>query len=727
MSDTILAPSRRDLLKAAAAGSLIISFAISARGLAATTAGPAKLNAYLMIAPDGIVTIASHKPEIGQGIKTSLPMLIAEELDADWKNVRITEARLDTPAFGNQATGGSFATTLNWDNLRRVGAAARAMLVQAAAKRWGVPVGEITTAAGIVLHKATGKTATYGSLATMAATETMPDLKSVKLKDAKDFRIIGTKVRQYDGPKIVTGQPLFGIDTRLPGMMYATYVKAPVFKAKVKSANLDAARAIKGVRKVFTVEGGDEIDELLGGVAVVADSWWTAKKARDLLNVQWADHPTSLQSSAGFAKRAAELAKVAPAKMLRSDGDVKAALASATKRLDAFYDYPFAAHATMEPMNCTARFTGNKLEFWAPTQFPDQGRKMVARTLGIREENISVNIVRGGGGFGRRAINDFMIEAAWIAREAGVPIQLIWSREDDIQHDFYRAGGFHQLSAGLDANGKITAWSDHFITYAAEGFFKIDADIPPHEFPGGFVDNYSLGFTEIPLGVPIGPLRAPRSNAFAFAFISFIDELAHAAGKDPLAFQLDMLEGKPILDRVRGKYDPKRAQAVLRLAAEKAGWAGRAKLPKRSAMGIAHWWSHLGYFAEVVQVTVANDGTPKVDKVWVAGDIGSQIINPLNAVNQVQGSVIDGLSVALYQKITIEDGAVVEGNFDTYPLIRMPEAPPVEVHFIKSDNSPTGLGEPSLPPVAPALCNAIFAATGVRLRSQPIDTSLLKA
>ncbi len=320
-----------------------------------------------------------------------------------------------------------------------------------------------------------------------------------------------------------------------------------------------------------------------------------------------------------------------------------------------------------------------------------------------------------------------MVEAAWIAREAGVPVQLIWSREDDIQHDYYRAGGFHYLSAGLDDSGTITAWQNHFITYAAEGFFKIDADIPPHEFPAGLIENYSLGYTEMPLGVPIGPLRAPRSNAFAFSFISFIDELAHAAGKDPLAFQLAMLADKPVMDRVRGKYEPKRAHDVLQMVAERANWAGRSKLPKRTAMGIAQWWSHLGYFAEVVQVTVAADGTPKVDKVWVVGDIGGQIVNPLNAVNQVQGSVIDGLSVALYQKITIEGGAVKEGNFDSYPLIRMPEAPPVDVHFIKSDNAPTGLGEPALPPVAPALCNAIFAATGVRLRSQPINIELLKA
>jgi isoquinoline 1-oxidoreductase beta subunit len=525
----------------------------------------------------------------------------------------------------------------------------------------------------------------------------------------------------------VTGQPLFAIDIRLPGMKFATYTKAPVFKARVKSANLDAARSVKGVHKVFTVAGGDVIDELLPGVAVVADSWWTARQARDLLAVQWEDHPTSAQSSAGFAARAQELAKVAPAKMLRNDGDVAAALNAAAKRLDAFYDYPFAAHATMEPMNCTARFTGGKLEIWTCTQFPDQGRKLVAKTLGIKEDDITVNIVRGGGGFGRRAINDFMVEAAWIAREAGVPVQLIWSREDDLQHDYYRAGGFHQLSAGLDAAGKITAWSDHFITYAAEGFFKIDADIPPHEFPAGLIDNFALGCTEMPLGVPIGPLRAPRSNAFAFSFISFIDELAHAAGKDPLEFQLAMLDGKPVVDKGRGKYDPNRAAAVLRLVADKAGWAARAKLPKRTAMGIAQWWSHLGYFAEVVQVTVAADGSPKVDKVWVAGDIGGQIVNPLNAVNQVQGSVLDGLSVALYQKVTIENGAVVEGNFDTYPLLRMPEAPPVDVHFITSDNPPTGLGEPALPPLAPALGNAIFAATGVRLRSQPIDPALLKA
>ncbi len=718
--------SRRDILKSIAAGSLIIPFAIPARGFAAETAGPAKLNAFLSIAPDGIVTIASRKPEIGQGIKTSLPMLIAEELDADWKNVRIADTRLD-PALGNQMTGGSFATTMGWEELRRVGAAARAMLIAAAAKSWGVPAGELTTETGKVLHKASGKSATYGSLATLASKEAIPDPKSLKLKDPKDFRIIGSNVRQYDGPKIVTGQPLFAIDVRLPGMKYAAYAKAPVFKAKLKSANLDAARAVPGVHKVFTVEGGDVIDELLPGVAVVADSWWTAQKARGLLDIAWADHPTSSQSSEGFAKRALELSKATPTKTIRNDGDVAAALASSAKRHEAAYEYPFAAHATMEPMNCTARFTGDKLEIWTATQFPDPGRKLVAKTLGIKEENISINILRGGGGFGRRAINDFMVEAAWIAREAGVPVQLIWSREDDIQHDYYRAGGFHYLSAGLDDSGKITAWQNHFVTYAAEGFFKIDADIPPHEFPAGLVENYALGFTEMPLGVPIGPLRAPRSNAFAFAFISFIDELAHLAGKDPLAFQLEMLADKPVMDRVRGKYEPKRAHDVLQMVAERANWASRSKLPKRTAMGIAQWWSHLGYFAEVVQVTVATDGTPKVDKVWVVGDIGGQIVNPLNAVNQVQGSVIDGLSVALYQKITIEGGAVKEGNFDSYPLIRMPEAPPVDVHFIKSDNAPTGLGEPALPPVAPALCNAIFAATGVRLRSQPIKPELLKA
>jgi isoquinoline 1-oxidoreductase subunit beta len=728
MTDPISTTTRRDVLKSIAAGSLIIPFALPTRGIAAATGTePAKLNAYLSIAPDGTVTIAARTPEIGQGIKTSLPMLIAEELDVDWKAVRITEARLDPVAFGRQMTGGSFATTASWDELRRVGAAARAMLVQAASKSLGVPVGQLTTASGSVVHKASGKSVTYGSLAELAAKEVMPDPKLLALKDPKDFRIIGTSVRQYDGPKIVTGQPLFSIDTRLPGMKFAAYAKAPVFKAKVKSANLDSARAVKGVHKVFIVDGTDEIDGLLPGVAVVADSWWTAKKARDALGIIWADHPTAAQNSAGFAKRALELSKAAPDKTIRADGDAAAALKSATKRLDAAYAYPFVAHATMEPMNCTARVAGGKAELWAPTQFPDQGRKLVAKTLGLKEEDVTVNIVRGGGGFGRRAINDFMVEAAWISREAGTPIQLIWSREDDIGHDFYRPGGFHYLSAGLDSKGKIAAWTDHFITYAAEGAFKQDALIRPDEFPGGFIDNYRLDLSDMPLGVPVGPLRAPLSNAFSFAFNSFIDELGHAADADPLAFQLGLLEGKGVVGTGRFAYDAPRMRVALTLVAQRADWAGRNKLPQRTAKGIAFWFSHLGYFAEVVQVTVAADGTPKIDKVWVVGDIGSHIVNPLNAVNQVQGAVIDGLSVALYQKITIEGGAVVESNFDTYPLIRMPEAPPVDVHFIKSDNAPTGLGEPALPPVAPALCNAIFAATGVRLRSLPIDTRLLKA
>ncbi|MDP3853825.1 xanthine dehydrogenase family protein molybdopterin-binding subunit [Phenylobacterium sp.] len=719
------AASRRELIKGAAAGGLTLFFATAQGAVARAAAGP--LNAFVQIGADGIVTIAAKNPEIGQGASTMLPMLIAEELDVAWKDVRIEQAGNDPRAFGQQITGGSMAATLNWEALRRVGAAARAMIVQAAASGWGVPASECVTHAGVVTHAPSKQTATYGSLALKAAQLAAPDLKSVPLKDAKDYRIIGRGVAQYDTPKIVTGKPLFGIDVRVPGMLFATYAKAPVFGAKVAQVDLAPARAIKGVRKAFVVEGGPVLEALSPGVAIVADSWWTATKARAALQIQWADHPTGAQNTAGFAKRAVELNAGTPQRTMRNDGDAAAALSSAAKKIKAAYSYPFVAHAALEPENCTARFEGGKLELWAPTQFPEPGRQLVAKTLGLNPEDVTVHITRAGGGFGRKAINDFMVEAAWIAREAGAPVQLIWSREDDLQHDFYRPAGFHFLEGGLDAAGGLLAWQDHFVTFDAIGQYAALTGMYPTEFPARFVPNFRLDTSSMPLGVPVGPLRAPIANAVAFVVQSFIDELAHAAGADPVAFRLKLLGDVGRVGDGPQAYDGARMKGVLQLVAEKSGWTTRSRLPTRTGMGVAFHYSHLGYFAEVVQVTVAADGTPKVDKVWVAGDIGRQIINPMGAINQVQGAVLDGISVALYQKVTIENGAAAVGNFDTYPLLRMSESAPVEVHFLKSDNPPTGLGEPALPPVIPALTNAIFAATGVRLRELPIDPALLKA
>jgi isoquinoline 1-oxidoreductase beta subunit len=719
--------SRRDLLKASVVGGgLVLSFSIAAKADAAETAGAQALNAYVRVAPNGIVTIMGKNPEIGQGIKTSLPMIIAEELDVAWENVRIEQADSDPKLYGRQFAGGSLATPMNWDELRRVGAVARAMLVNAAATAWNCPSGECKTSAGQVIHVSTGRKASYGSLAAQCAGIAAPDPKTVPLKNPKDYKIIGKSTPQYDVAKIVTGAPMFGIDVRVPGMLYATYEKAPVFGAKVASADLDAARAVKGVRKAFIVEGGTKLDGLLPGVAVVGDSWWAARKGRIALKTKWADHPTSQQSSAGFDKAAAALNAGAPQTNLRKDGDVDAALKGAAKTVEAAYAYPFLAHAPLEPQNTTAQFKDGKLEIWAPSQNPEPGRQLVASTLGIKPEDITVHMTRCGGGFGRRLSNDYMVEAAWIARETGAPVKLLWTREDDMHHDFYRPAGYHYFKGGVDAAGNVVAWQDHFVTFGDGAKVASSAGMAGTEFPSRFVPNLKIDQSIIPISVPTGPLRAPGSNAIAFVNQSFIDELAHAAGADPLAFRKKLLGDKPMVGEAPSGYNAGRMQGVLAAVEKMSGWANRGKLPKGSGMGVAFHYSHAGYFAEVVQASVAATGKVKVEKVWIAADVGRQIINPAGALNQVQGAAIEGLSHALFQKITIVDGAAKQSNFADYPLLKMADSPPVEVKFVITDYPPTGLGEPALPPVIPALCNAIFAATGKRIRSLPIDTSQLK-
>lgn len=720
--------SRRDLLKTGAlAGGLVLSFNLAGKAGAAAPAADAKLNAYVSLTPDNKVTIVSKNPEIGQGIKTSLPMIIAEEFDVDWAQVTTKQADGDPATYGRQFAGGSMATPLHWDELRRVGAAGRAMVVAAAAQTWNVPAAECTTASGVVHHKASGRKATYGSLAAKAATLPAPDLKTVPLKDPKDYKILGKFMPQVDSAALVSGKPLFGIDVVVPGMLYATFDKAPVFGAKVASADLAAAKAVKGVRQAFVVEGGTDLSGLVPGVAVVADSWWQARKGREKLNTQWAEHPTSKQSSAGYDAQALALSKAAPLRTERHDGDVAAALKGAAKTVEAAYSYPFIAHAALEPMNCTAAFKDGKLEIWAPTQNPEAGRQLVAKTLGIAPADITLHMTRCGGGFGRRLANDYMVQAAWIAREAKAPVKMLWTREDDLRYDYYRPAGYHFLSGGVDASGTVTAWHDHFVSLGNDGKFASSAGMSQTEFPSRFVPNYRYDLSLIPTGVPTGPLRAPGSNALSFVIQSFIDELAHAAGADPVAFRLKLLGGGGMMGTPgQNGYAADRMSGVVKLAAEKAGW-GKTKLPKGTGMGIAFHFSHMGYFAEVVQATVAADGAVKVDKVWVAADVGRQIVNPAGGINQVQGSVLDGLSAALGQVITIENGAAVQSNFGDYPLLRMADAPPVEVHFLITDNPPTGLGEPALPPAPPALCNAIFAATGKRIRSLPINTEALKS
>lgn len=731
------AVSRRDFLRvsAIAGGGLLIASYLepldAATAVGRSAASDATLNAYIRITPDGIVTIIAKNPEVGQGVKTMLPMLIAEELDVDWTQVRIEQGDLDTKNFQGQVAGGSTATPNNWLPMRRVGAAARAMLVATAAQQWGVPAAECETAKGVVSHRASKRSATYGELATRAATATPPDLATVPLKDRKDFRIIGQRVRGVDTHRIVTGVPMYGIDVTVPGMLYATFVKCPVFGGKVASANVEAVKALPGVRQAFVVEGGTNLNGLMPGVAIVADSWWQAKSARLKLKVIWDEGATAQQSSASFATQAAALAAQPAQRSLRKDGDVDTALAGAAKTIKGEYFYPFIAHASLEPQNCTAHMKPDgQLEIWAPSQAPAGGRALVAQTLGIKDTDITVHITRSGGGFGRRLANDYMVEAAWIAKVAGVPVKLLWTREDDMQHDFYRPAGYHYFTGGLDAAGKVVAWRDHFVSFGNdEKSFSAGASIGGTEFPQHFIPNFALDASVMPLGVPTGFLRAPGSNGIAFATQSFIDELAHAAGKDPLQFRLDLLANVQTDAAVAGTqpapYDAVRARGVLELVRDKSGW-GKTPLPRGTGMGVAFHFSHRGYFAEVVKASVSKAGKLKVEKVWAAGDIGSEVINPLNAENQVQGSVQDGLAQALGQEITIDKGRTVQSSFDDFPLIRFADAVPVEVHFLKSAVAPTGLGEPALPPLPPALCNAIFAATGKRVRSLPLSNQDLR-
>lgn len=713
---------RRQLLVAGAAtgGGLWLGWAPAD---AADPSAAGRLNAFVTIGGDGVITIAAHNPECGQGTRTSIPMLIAEELDIDWAQVRLVPTLADAKTYGRQVAGGSMATTLQYDAMRRTGAAARAMLLAAAARQWGVPVSELTTARGMVSHQPSRRSVSYASLAGAAATLPAPDPASLTLKAPASFRIIGKPVPGVDNRAIVTGQPLFGIDVRRPGMKFACFHKSGVAGARVARADLDAARRQPGVRAAFVVSGNADI---AGGVAIIADNTWAAMRARAALNCQWTAGDGAFQATTGWEQAAKAAIARGPVKPIVTNGDAAAALARAAKVVRADYEYPFLAHVPLEPMNCTAEVTGNRVEIWAPTQNPEAGRKAVAKALGVAEADITIHMQRCGGGFGRRLANDYMVEAAWIAREAGVPIKLTWTREDDIAHDWLRPGGWHSLAAGLDSEGRVIAWDNHFISFGKDDAFARAADIDDTDFPCGFLPDFRVGATILPLASNTGFLRAPSNNAFGFVTQGFLDELAHAAGQDPLAFRRAFLGPPRIVGdpAKRGHYNTARMRGVLDAVAAMAGW-GRA-MPARRGLGIAFHFSHFGYFANVAEVSVAGDGTPTIHKMWVAADVGRQIVNPSGALNQVQGSVLDAIGAAMGQRVTFADGAVEQRNFGDYPLLRMDQAPPVEVRFLTTDFDPTGLGEPGYPAVAPAIANAIFAATGVRLRRLPFETERLK-
>jgi len=664
---------------------------------AAQTAGAAAANfvpnAFISIAPNGMVAIISKNPEIGQGMKTSLPMLIAEDLDVSWDKVTVYQGDFNTAAYGSQTVGGpqnasgSNGTPSNYMPMRRVGAAARAMLVQAAAQTWGVPESECTTANGTVLHQASGKKLGYGELTAKAATLTPPDMNTVALKDNKDIKILGTRIVGVDNPKLVTGQPLFGIDVKQPGMLHANFVKCPVPGGTPVSANLDEVKKLPGVRDAFIVPAATGVK---AGVAVVADSTWNAISAAEKLKVEWNEGANANQSSESFATQALAAGAAGAAPTYPANAKV----------LSATYSFPYVFHACMEPMNATACYKADgTVEVWAPIQNPGSARG--ANT---------VHIMRSGGGFGRRLSGEYVSEAMAIAQKfPGIPVKLTWTREQDFGNDLLRPAAWHFFNGAVGADGKIIGWNDRFVPVQGAGFGN-------NEFPSLSVQSAPA----IPTGMPTGPWRSPNDNANFWATQSFLDELAHASGQDVLQFRLDLLASEKIT-----AYNAQRMMAVVKLAGDQAGWG--KKLPKGQGMGIAFTFSHRGYVAIVAEVTVTQDGALTVNKMTAGVDVGP-VVNLSAAENQVQGGMMDGLSTAWLLKATIDKGRPTQVNFDEYDLIRINQAPVVAVHFIKGDYNvaPTGLGEPALPPAAPAVCNAIFAATGKRIRTLPFKDEDLK-
>ncbi len=735
---TLSAPlARRDFLKLTglAGGGLALAFYLrsgpEADGAESTgAAGEFKPNAFVRIAPSGAVTIVSKQPEMGQGVKTSLPMIIAEQLEVPWKGITIEQGDFNEKLYGSQSAGGSRSTPANYDNFHLLGATVRTMLVEAAAQTWGVPAAECRAENAAVHHAAKGKL-TYGQLVAKAATLPVPAKEAVKLKDPKDYKLLGQRIAQIDTPAIVTGQPLFGIDVKLPGMVYAVYEKCPAFGGKVVSANLDFIKTLPGVKDAFVLEGNGKVKELCPGVAIIADSTWSAFSARRQLKVVWDEGKVANESWDTFVAEARAKAGSPGQRSLRKDGNVDAALAGAAKTVTAEYAYPSISHANLEPQNTTALWKDGVMEIWSPTQIPSIGTGMVNRVLGIPPDKIKLHLNRAGGGFGRRIGADYLIEAAAIAQKVKGPVKLTWSREDDLKHDQYRPGGLHFLKGGVDAAGKIVAWKNHFFTFGEGGQPGSGGNLSGDEFPGRWIANYQAEQTMFDTGWPMGPWRAPGSCVFSWVIHSFIDELAHAAGRDPLAVRLELLgdrdempaggTGGAAKGKQGGGYNVARMRNVLKAAADKAGW-GKKKFAKGSGAGLAFHFSHAGYFAQVAEVTVSKEGQLKVDRFITVGDIGAQILNPSGAENQVEGSVIDGLGVLMTQELNIERGRVVQSNFTDYPLIRITEAPAkIETYFLKTTYPTTGLGEPALPPVAPAICNAIFAATGKRIRQMPLS------
>jgi isoquinoline 1-oxidoreductase beta subunit len=721
-----LAMGRRGFFKLAGAGTagLVLGFHLGDVAFAAeTTDGKdAAMNAFIRIAPDDTITIYSKCPEIGQGIKTAFGVIIAEELEADWTHVVMEQAEINTAVYGYQGSGGSTSIPRAWDQLRQAGAGAKAMLIAAAAKQWGVDPSQITAQDSVLTDTASGRSASYGSLAAAAAKMPVPDLKSLKLKNRADYRLIGKRYRGVDDPKIVTGQPLFGIDIQVPGMVYATYTKCPAAGGKVRSFNVDEIKARRGVLDAFALDGTGVPIEVMPGVAIIAKDTWSAFQAKDKLKVEWDLSEASTDSSGHFSAEAGKLATEFPTRFDDDVGDVDTSFANSPKTVEAYYEYPFAAHVPLEPMNTTAHWHDGIMELWVPTQQPDRGLPLIAKVAGISQDKIVIHQTRVGGGFGRRLVNDYTCEAAAIARKVNAPVKLQWTREDDFGHDFYRPAGYHQFKGAIDKDGRLDAWREHFITFTTDGKKEsTGANLTANLRYSIKAPNLRRAKTMFPLKIPTGAWRAPGDNAQVFAAQSFMHELSLASGRDHVQFLIDAVNRDvPALapQDPSVNFSPKRASDVIRMCAEQAGWG--KKLPSGSGLGLAWCYSHAGHVAQAVELSVDANKRIKILRIVVVLDVGP-IIDMAGSEAQAQGASTDALSTAMGLKINIENGVIREQNYNDYPILRLPFAPmTIDAFFIQSENRPTGMGEPAFPALAPALGNAIFAATGDRVRRLPL-------
>jgi isoquinoline 1-oxidoreductase beta subunit len=709
-------PNRRRFLQGAAAvtAGLTIGFHWAGSSRAVAAAGDVLApNAFVRVAPDNTVTVIIKHLEMGQGTYTGLATIVAEELDADWSQVRTETAPADATRYNNlqmgqiQGTGGSSAVANSWDQLRQAGATARAMLVAAAAADWNVPASEITVARGVLRHAASGRSASFGALAGKAAAQPVP--ASVTLKNPKDFRLIGQYVPRLDTPAKTDGTAQFALDVGLPGMVTAVIQRPPLFGATVRSLDAAAAKAIPGVLEVVQVPAG---------VAVVGKSFWAAKQGRDALKIEWDDSAAEKRGTAELMIAYEELAKTSGA-AARKVGDADGALAGAAKRVKASFKFPYLAHAPMEPLTCVVRLTGGSCEIWAGDQFQTVDQNNAAAAAGLKPEQVTIQTLYAGGSFGRRAntVSDYIVEAVSVAKALGAdgkPVKLIWTREDDIRGGRYRPMYFHAIEAGLDGTGNLVAWQHRIVgqsilagtPFAAvmvkEGVDETSvegASTLPYAIP-----NLAVELHTTQVGVPVLWWRSVGSTHTAYATEVFLDEVAHATAKDPVALRQALLKDSP------------RHLGVLNLAAEKAGW-GRP-LPAGKGRGVAVHKSFGTYVAQVAEVSVGTNGKIKVDRVVCAVDCGVAI-NPDVIKAQMEGGIGFGLGAVLYGAITTKAGKVEQSNFHDYQVLRIEDMPEIEVHIVPSTENPTGVGEPGVPPIGPALSNAVFAATGKRIRTLP--------